>query len=127
LDRIEDFSDNYKEAGGAGSLSEYFTISNQVCAVRDELKKNITFANHNLVSDRVFGEMHLILCRNVLIYFDTLLRENVLALFRESLVFDGFFCLGSKESLKFSKIKHDMKVIDESAKIYQKKSPDLIH
>ena len=121
LDRMKDFSNNYIDGGGTASLSDYFMLSNQGCSVRPDLKKNITFANHNLVTDNVFGEMHLIFCRNVLIYFDNFLRERVLALFRDSLIFGGFFCLGSKESLRFSEVEQDMKVIDDNAMIYQKK------
>lgn len=74
------------------------------------------------MTDNVFGEMHLILCRNVLIYFNNILQRRVLKLFRDSLVFDGFFCLGNKESLRFSGLEEEMKVIDKKARIYQKKT-----
>jgi chemotaxis protein methyltransferase CheR len=66
--------------------------------------------------------MHLILCRNVLIYFNEKLQNRVLNIFRDSLVFDGFFCLGNKESLRFSLIEQDMKTINDKARIYQKKT-----
>lgn len=123
LDRIQNFSDNYKQAGGLGSLSDYYQLSEKGFVIQSDLKKNITFANHNLVTDSVFGEMQLIICRNVLIYFDKTLQERVLQLFRDSLTFDGFLCLGSKESLRFSLLENDMKVIDAKAKVYQKKVP----
>ena len=74
-------------------------------AIMDQsLKRNITFASHNLVTDGVFGEMHLIFCRNVLIYFDKTLQNRVLGLFADSLNYGGFLCLGSKETLQFSDV-----------------------
>lgn len=121
-DRMDSFYKNYAQAGGCASLTDYFTLSYDSCCVKEQVKKNITFANHNLVTDTVFGEMHLILCRNVLIYFNRTLQNRVLKVFRDSLVFDGFFCLGSKESLKFSAIEGEMKIINEKARIYQKKT-----
>jgi chemotaxis protein methyltransferase CheR len=121
-ERMETFCANYQQAGGRAALTDYFTLSKAGCTVKDEVKKNITFANHNLVTDHVFGEMHLILCRNVLIYFNKILQRRVLNIFRDSLVFDGFFCLGSTESLRFSGLEKEMKVIDEKARIYQKKT-----
>ena len=121
-ERMEAFSANYQQAGGTAALTDYFTLSEEGCVVKEEVKKNITFANHNLVTDNVFGEMHLILCRNVLIYFNKILQRRVLNIFRDSLVFDGFFCLGSKESLRFSELEKEMKVINERARIYQKKT-----
>jgi chemotaxis protein methyltransferase CheR len=123
LNRMEQFKKNYEQAGGCGSLADYFNTSNKSCTIKDGLKRNITFANHNLVTDNVFGEMHLILCRNVLIYFNEKLQNRVLNVFRDSLVFDGFFCLGNKESLRFSALEKNMKIINEKARIYQKKTP----
>jgi chemotaxis protein methyltransferase CheR len=122
LQRMEAFCANYEQAGGTAALTDYFLLSEKGCVVKEEVKKNITFANHNLVTDNVFGEMHLILCRNVLIYFNKILQRRVLNIFRDSLVFDGFFCLGSKESLKFSGLEKEMKVVNERARIYQKKT-----
>ncbi|MCI5159969.1 MAG: hypothetical protein D3906_16395 [Candidatus Electrothrix sp. AUS1_2] len=120
-ERMDAFAGNYQQAGGNGALTNYFRSAEGRYVIREEVKKNITFANHNLVTDHVFGEMHLILCRNVLIYFDKILQRRVLNIFRDSLVFDGFFCLGTKESLRFSGLEDAMKVINESARIYQKK------
>jgi chemotaxis protein methyltransferase CheR len=85
------------------------------------LKDNITFASHNLVTDGVFGEMHLVFCRNVLIYFDRTLQNRVLGLFNDSLNYGGFLGLGSKETLQFSEVAERFKVIDDQAKIYQKR------
>ena len=121
LEQVETFAGNYQQAGGTGALTNYFSLTEEGYGIQEEVKKNITFANHNLVTDTVFGEMHLILCRNVLIYFDKTLQKRVLDIFRDSLVFDGFFCLGSKESLRFSGLEEAMKVVNERARIYQKK------
>ncbi|MCI5115974.1 MAG: protein-glutamate O-methyltransferase CheR [Candidatus Electrothrix sp. AX1] len=122
LQRMETFCANYAKAGGKADLTDYFDLTEKTCVVKEKVKRNITFANHNLVTDNVFGEMHLILCRNVLIYFDKFLQRQVLNIFRDSLVFDGFFCLGSKESLRFSGLEKEMKVVNEQARIYQKKT-----
>ncbi|MCI5223747.1 MAG: hypothetical protein D3924_14020, partial [Candidatus Electrothrix sp. AR4] len=86
-----------------------------------ELRNKITFANHNLVSDQVFGEMHLVLCRNVMIYFNKELKNRVLELFDDSLIRGGFLCLGSRESLQFTSICDKYNRIDRKNKIYRKR------
>jgi chemotaxis protein methyltransferase CheR len=97
--QFELFTSNYDKAGGNARLSEYCTEAYEHVVLREALKKNILFFQHNLVSDHVFGEMHVIFCRNVFIYFTQPLRERVLAKFRESLCPGGFLCLGSGERL----------------------------
>ena len=84
------------------------------------LKENIVFADHNLVTDGVFGEMNLVVCRNVLIYFDKELQNKVLNLFFESLTPGGFLCLGSKESLRFAANAGSFEVISEKQRVYRK-------
>lgn len=84
--------------------------------------KRITFANHNLVSDGVFGEMNLILCRNVLIYFDNQLQDHVLTLLSDSLMNGGFLCLGTKEGLSLSKVKDSYDLIDSKSRLFKKKT-----
>jgi chemotaxis protein methyltransferase CheR len=111
---------NYQEAGGKKSFSDYYHSDNHYVIMNRELKKNITFANHNLVTDACFGEMHLILCRNVLIYFDETLQNRVLNLFNESLIYKGFLCLGTKETLMFTNINEHFERIAHQEKIYQK-------
>jgi len=81
----------------------------------------VLFSSHNLVTDGVFGEMHAVFCRNVLIYFNKDLQERVFRLFHESLCPGGFLCLGSKETLRFSKIAKYFETVSEKAKIYRKK------
>jgi chemotaxis protein methyltransferase CheR len=118
--------DNYQRAGGKGSLAEYFEALYDSVIMTKSLKKNITFARHNLAIDQVFGEMHLILCRNVLIYFDKTLQARVHHLFNDSIIRGGFLCLGKKETLQFSEIYEQYKDIDKPGKIYQKKQHSQI-
>ncbi len=91
-------SQRYQQAGGKHSLSDYYHARYDFIKMNDSLRRNITFANHNLVADGVFCEAHLILCRNVLIYFTDALQERTLSLFSNSLVRGGFLCLGTKET-----------------------------
>jgi len=121
IDKVKQITQNYRAAGGRGSFSEYYQARYGAAAVNGSLRKNITFANHNLVVDEVFGEMHLILCRNVLIYFDRDLQGRVFGLFNESLVRGGFLCLGTKETPDFSAAKDHFEAVDKRAKIYRKR------
>ena len=121
IDQMKEYTLNYQRAGGTRSFSEYYHSQYDSAIMNRELKKNITFANHNLVMDSVFGEMHLVLCRNVLIYFDRTLQNRVLNLFSDSLIFNGFLCLGTKESLQFSDIAGNFREIAQKERIYQKR------
>ena len=123
IDRVREYSSNYREAGGQGSLSEYYHADYDSIAISTALKKNITFANHNLTADEVFGEMHLVMCRNVLIYFNKTLQNRVLRLFRDSLCHGGFLCLGTKESLQFSEIEGHFLTVAPQEKIFKKRIP----
>ena len=120
LANAKKFTENYQAADGTSSFSDYYHARYEAMVMNKALKENITFANHNLVTDTVFGEMHLILCRNVMIYFEKQLQERVLRLFCDSLVHGGILCLGTKESLKFSQVRENFEVIDENARIYRK-------
>ncbi len=121
MDRIQVATRNYQKAGGCASFSNYYHALYDAAVMDASLRERITFANHNLVTDHAFGEMHLIACRNVLIYFDQTLQNRVLHLFSESLVHGGFLCIGTKESLSFSEVVHAYRVVDEKARIYRKK------
>ena len=120
LKDMQMYTTNYQKAGGKTSFADYYHARYKSAIMSKALSKNVTFANHNLVTDSIFGEMHLILCRNVLIYFNKYLQDNVLKLFNESLIRGGFLALGSKESLQFSCIENDFKPIDKKSKIFQK-------
>nr|WP_319493959.1 protein-glutamate O-methyltransferase CheR [uncultured Desulfobacter sp.] len=119
---VKNFTENYQAAGGKRSFSEYYHAEYGAMKIRQNLKAPITFANHNLAIDGVFSETQLIMCRNVLIYFDKKLQDRVLKLFWESLAENGFLCLGRRESLSYSTIKDKFVVVDEKHKVFQKKT-----
>ncbi len=118
---LKDFSTNYLKAGGQHSLSHYYHAQYDHARLDPSLRENITFARHNLASDGVFCEAHLILCRNVLIYFDHVLQNRALRLFHDSLVRQGFMCLGNRESLQFSEVVEDFAVTDHEHRIFRKR------
>jgi len=120
LKAMQQYTANYQKAGGSHSFGDYYHAQYERAIMNPALKTHITFANHNLVTDSVFGEMHMILCRNVLIYFNKTLQNKVLHLLGDSLVYGGFLCLGTKESLRFSDITPQYKAINSQFKIYQK-------
>lgn len=105
IEKIKEYTANYQQAGGQHSLSDYYHAKYDSVIMRRSLGDRIVFAQHNLISDASFGAMHLIVCRNVLIYFDETLQNRVLKLFQESLVSKGLLLLGTKESLLFSEVK----------------------
>jgi len=120
-ERVQEFTRNYQEAAGNHSFSDYYRAKYDSAALDGSLKERITFANHNLTTDQVFGEMHLVFCRNVLIYFNRDLQNRALRLFTDSLVRGGFLCLGTKEDLRFSAVADEYEVVDRAARIYKKK------
>jgi len=120
LENGKEFSKNYQKSGGKKSLASYYHANYDAMIFDKSLRKNVTFSNHNLVLDGSFGEMHLILCRNVLIYFDKTLQSRIFNLFDESLCDNGFLVLGSKETLSFSNTEKHFSVFDKKWKIYQK-------
>ena len=118
---LEKFNRNYIESGGKGKLSDYYTLKYGSLKFDQSLSKKVVFADHNLVTDEVFAEVNLILCRNVLIYFNKSLQDKVINLFYNSLSSSGFLCLGTKESLRFTQLESNFSNIDSTLKIYKKK------
>jgi chemotaxis protein methyltransferase CheR len=114
------YAANYRLAGGTGHFTDYYSDGYELAKFKDFLKERITFSYHNLVTDGVFGEMNIICCRNVLIYFDKTLQDQVLNKFSESLRHGGFLCLGNRESLNFTAIKSSFAAVDKLQRIYQK-------
>jgi chemotaxis protein methyltransferase CheR len=102
LDRLRQFTLNYRAAGGRGSLSDYYHADEHNAVMSPRLRRHITFADHSLATDSSFSEVQLVSCRNVLIYFDRALQDRALGLFADALCPRGFLCLGSKESVRFS-------------------------
>lgn len=120
LDRMKEYTDNYMKAGGKEAFSKYYTAKYDNAIFNPGLTKNVVFSQHNLVTDRSFSEFNVILCRNVLIYFDKTLQSRVHALFYDSLAMFGVLVLGSKESLKFSAHELCYEQIETPEKIYRK-------
>jgi chemotaxis protein methyltransferase CheR len=120
ISKLQNATRNYQKAGGKDSFTQYYHARYDAAALDGSLRERITFANHNLVADNVFGEMHLIFCRNVLIYFNCELQNRVLQLFTESLAHGGFLCLGAREELQFSQVSKLYEAVDRKAKIYKK-------
>ena len=121
IDKMKDFTRNYINAGGVASFADYYTAKYDYAIIDNSLKKNIVFSEHNLATDNVFGEMDLILCRNVLIYFNKELQDRVFGLFKDSLHPGGLLCLGSKETVRFSTYSDDFENVVEDEKIYRMK------
>ena len=101
LERMQEYTENYMRAGGKRSFSEYYTAKYGGALFDQSLTKNVVFSQHNLVTDRSLSEFNVILCRNVLIYFDKTLQSKVHSLFYDSLAMFGMLVLGSKETLRF--------------------------
>jgi chemotaxis protein methyltransferase CheR len=125
LESIQKASACYLKSGGESSLSDYYEVAYNSAQMDPELVKKVVFSDHSLATDSVFSEMHLISCRNVLIYFERELQDRVFKLFSDSLVRDGFLGLGSKETLQFSANRQDFEIIDLENKIYQKKEKSV--
>ncbi|WP_420963129.1 CheR family methyltransferase [Brucella sp. IR073] len=120
LDRVQLFTENHRKSGGKSSLSDYYQAAYGRVTFDKTLRRNVVFSDHSLVTDAVFGEMHLISCRNVMIYFDRALQDRALGLFKDSLARKGFLGLGAKENLRFSQ--HAKAFIDfvPTERIYQR-------
>ncbi|OOG37373.1 protein-glutamate O-methyltransferase CheR [Rhodanobacter sp. C05] len=116
------WSRNYLLAGGRQSLASYYSARYDFIKLDQRLRRHITFADHNLVTDKVFCEAHLVLCRNVLIYFSNPLQNRTLALFRNSLVRGGHLCLGLRESLDFAPTAVDFTAVDANLRLYRRNS-----
>lgn len=118
---IQKATENYRSVVPNGDFSRYYVANYGMAAMDRRLRESIVFAEHNLVTDNVFSEVQLILCRNVLIYFDTALQERALKLFDESLCHRGFLAVGIKESLQFSLLGPAYEEVVPRTRIYQKR------
>jgi len=121
IENVKKWTRNYQEAGGKKSFSDYYTAKYDHAIFDQDLLKNVTFLEHNLVIDKTFIDANLIICRNVLIYFNKKLQNQVLELFEESLIPGGIIGIGSKESLKFTSVNEKFENINSTTKIYKKK------
>ncbi|MES2414821.1 MAG: CheR family methyltransferase [Pseudomonadota bacterium] len=120
LSSIRNHTLNYQKAGGKASFSDYYTAAYNAAIFDKSLVANITFADHSLATDSVFSETQLVLCRNVLIYFNKSLQDRAFGLFHESLSHRGFLGLGSKESIDFSAYAGRFTPLDKPERIFRK-------
>ena len=120
LDKMQEYTQNYLKAGGTRAFSEYYLASYDGAVFDKRLVEHAVFAQHNLVSDKAFNEFQVIVCRNVMIYFDRTLQQRVLGLFHESLVHLGVLGLGRKESIRFSDYADRYEELDQVERLYRK-------
>jgi chemotaxis protein methyltransferase CheR len=123
LDQVRKFTENHQKSGAKTSLSDYYTADYGRAVFDKSLRSHVVFSDHSLVTDAAFAEMHLISCRNVLIYFDRPLQDRAIGLFQDSLARKGFLGLGSKESLRFSQHAAGFTDFVREEKIFQRAEP----
>jgi chemotaxis protein methyltransferase CheR len=120
LDQMKDHTTNYVRAGGTAAFSDYYLARYDGALFHRSLVENVVFARHNLVTDGPFNEFHVIICRNVMIYFDPNLQARVHDLFHESLVRRGVLALGAKESIRFTSHHDHYDELDQTWKLYRR-------
>ena len=120
LEHMKKYTNNYIQAGGEQAFSDYYKVTDAGVKFHSYLTENVVFAQHNLVTDSSFNEFHVILCRNVLIYFNKALQNKVHQLFYNSLGKFGVLCLGNKESINYTAFNENYEDISSSQKIYKK-------
>ena len=120
LAEVRRFTRNYQQSGGTASFANYYTARHDRAFLPASLKKDIVFSSHNLATDAAFGEMNMILCRNVMIYFKPSLKERCLQLFDDSLLAGGILCLGLKETLERKTISTAYEELAPHMRIYRK-------
>jgi chemotaxis protein methyltransferase CheR len=120
LDLMQAYTSNYIKAGGTQSFSRYYTAAYDRAIFTSALRENVVFAQHNLASDGSFNEFNVILCRNVMIYFNKDLQAHVHELLYQSLTMFGVLGLGAKETIRFSPHEQSYEEIDSTAKLYRR-------
>lgn len=120
LSQMQHYDSLYRQAGGKQQFSEYYAVSYDSAIVQPYLKENIVFATHNLATDASFNEFNVILCRNVLVYFNPQLQARVHQLFHESLRRFGILGLGQQETLKFSPYQQCYRPMETQAHLYRR-------
>jgi chemotaxis protein methyltransferase CheR len=120
LASMQEYTANYQRAGGRHFFSDYYTAQYDNVMFDTTLKRNLIFSEHNLVTDSSFNEFHVILCRNVMIYFNKALQARVHDLIYESLTMFGVLGVGNKESLKFTPREQSYDELDSRDRLYRK-------
>ncbi len=113
--------ENYLSSGGVKKLHDYYSVKFGKAVFNDEFKNRIVFSHHNLGIDQSFNEFNIILCRNVLIYFNRNLQDKVVKLLSSSLSNNGYLALGLKESIDFTNSFDDFEIVSKVQKIWRKK------
>ncbi|HYQ18897.1 MAG TPA: CheR family methyltransferase [Polyangiaceae bacterium] len=116
--RLATFADNYRLSGGKSQFRDYYALGYERIAMSESLKHSVVFFQHDLVSDYSLGQMHLVFCRNVLIYFGAELRARTLKLLRDCLYTGGYLCLGMSEALPDS-LHGTLEPVDAATRIYR--------
>ena len=122
LDRMRAYTENYQRTRPKAAFSDYYHADHRHAMMDQSLLEHVVFAQHDLAVDGPFNEFQLILCRNVMIYFDHVLQERVVGLFRSSLCLLGMLGLGRQESLNFNPHRQSFEVLDACNKIYRRVS-----
>ncbi len=120
INTMQENTSNYIAGGGTGTFSDYYTARYDYAIFRPALRENVVFAQHNLVTDASFNHFNVILCRNVIIYFNNVLQERVQQLFRDSMEMFGILGLGKKESIRYTGVVDDYEEIDAEERIYRR-------
>ncbi|OUL27989.1 protein-glutamate O-methyltransferase CheR [Nostoc sp. 106C] len=120
LKLMQEYTQLYLKAGGKASFSEYYTAGYDSAIIRASLRENIVFAQHNLATDSSFNEFHIIICRNVLIYFNQTLQKRVHELFYNSLCPFGILGLGRQESIRFTSQDQHYQELVKGEKLYRR-------
>ncbi len=120
LNSMQEYTQNYLQAGGRRSFSEYYTAAYNNAIFRSSLRDNIVFSQHNLATDGSFNEFNVILCRNVLIYFNQTLQNRVHNLLFDSLSRFGVLGLGRQETIKFTPQAKHYEVLEKREKLYRR-------
>ncbi|TAG32193.1 MAG: protein-glutamate O-methyltransferase CheR [Sphingobacteriia bacterium] len=120
LRTMKDYTMNYLQSGGTEDFSEYYTAKYDMAIINESIRSSIIFSQHNLVSDHPFNEFQLIMCRNVMIYFNRVLQERVLNLLHDSLAPLGYLGIGLKETLAFSEVQPKFETISKNLKLYKR-------
>jgi len=122
LERMQQYTQNYLRGGGKEDFSQYYVAAYDNVRLSRSLTENVVFAQHNLAMDRSFNEFNVIVCRNVMIYFDKALQDHVHSLFYESLPTFGILALGHKESIGFTRLAGRYEELDAAERVYRKVS-----
>lgn len=122
LDKMQEYTSNYLKAGGTRSFSEFYTAAYGGAMFNPSLREHITFSQHNLTTDGSFNEFNVVLCRNVLIYFNKILQEHVHRLLHASLGTFGVLCLGRAETIKFTPFEQHYEELVAGERLYRRTS-----